>query len=95
MGLKKGILQEIEEQQIKMVWPCHANGRLLNCWTGSRMEPTGGKEGAADQSTHGRMALGKACKGETSRMTNVLIKSSGGRKLCLWVEKNCVPTEMF
>jgi hypothetical protein len=43
----------------------------------------GGKGAAADQSIHGRMGLGTACKGETSRVKNVLIESSGGTKLCL------------
>jgi hypothetical protein len=52
-----------------------------------------GKGGMADQSIHRRVGLGTAHKGETSRMKNVLIVSSGGRKLCLWVEENCVPTE--
>jgi hypothetical protein len=51
--------------------------------------------GAADQSIHGRMGLGTACKEETLRMKNVSIVSSEGRKLCLWVEKDCVPTEKF
>jgi hypothetical protein len=41
------------------------------------------------------MGLGTACKEETSRMKNVLIKSFGGKKLCLWVEENCVFTEKF
>jgi hypothetical protein len=45
-----------------------------------------GKGGTADQSIHGRMGLGTACKEETLRMRNVSIVSSGGRKLHLWVE---------
>jgi hypothetical protein len=49
-----------------------------------------GREAAADQSTRGRMGLGTACKAETSRMKNVSIESSGGRKLCFWVEENPV-----
>jgi hypothetical protein len=44
----------------------------------------------ADQLTHGRMGLGTACKKENSRMMNVSIKSSEGKKLCLWVEENCI-----
>jgi hypothetical protein len=48
-----------------------------------------------DQSIHGRMGLGTACKEETSRMKNVLILSSGGRKLCVWAEESCVCTEKF
>jgi hypothetical protein len=39
------------------------------------------------------MGLGTACKEEASRMKKVLSVSSGERKLCLWVEKNCVRTE--
>jgi hypothetical protein len=35
------------------------------------------------------MGLGTICKEETLRMKNVSIVSSGGRKLCLWVEENC------
>jgi hypothetical protein len=54
-----------------------------------------GKEGAADQSIHGRVGLGTACKGETLKMENVSIESSGGRKVCLWVEKNCIFKEKF
>jgi hypothetical protein len=41
MGLKKDMLQETDEQEIKMVWPHHTNRGLQNCWAGSRMEPTG------------------------------------------------------
>jgi hypothetical protein len=52
-----------------------------------------GKGGAADQSIHGRMGLGTAGKGETSRMKNVSIESSGGKELRLWVEENCVFSE--
>jgi hypothetical protein len=52
-----------------------------------------GKGGAADQSIHGRMGLGTVCKEEMLRMKNVSIMRSGGRKLHLWVEENCVPTE--
>jgi hypothetical protein len=52
-----------------------------------------GKGDAADQSVHGRMGLGTACKDETLRMNNVSIVSSGGRKLRLWVEENCVFTK--
>jgi hypothetical protein len=51
-----------------------------------------GKGGTPDQSVHGRMGLGTACKGEASRMKNVSIESSG-KKLCFWVEKNSVFTE--
>jgi hypothetical protein len=50
-----------------------------------------GKGGAADQSIHGTMGLGRA----TLRVKNVSIVSSGERKLCLWVEENCVFTEKF
>jgi hypothetical protein len=38
-----------------------------------------GKGGVADQSIHGRIRLGTACKGETSKMKNVSIESSGGK----------------
>jgi hypothetical protein len=36
------------------------------------------KGGVADQSVHGRMGLGAVYKGETSRMKNVSIMTSGG-----------------
>jgi hypothetical protein len=52
-----------------------------------------GKGGGADQSIHGRMGLWTACREETLMIKNVLIESSGGRKLCLWIEENCVPTK--
>jgi hypothetical protein len=39
------------------------------------------------------MGLGTAYREETLRMNNVLIKSFGGNKLCLWVEENCIFTE--
>jgi hypothetical protein len=42
-----------------------------------------------------RMGLGTAYKAETSKIENVSIKSSGRKKLCLWVEENCVFTEKF
>jgi hypothetical protein len=49
-----------------------------------------GKGGPADQSIHGRMGLGTACKEEALRMKNISIESSGGKKICLWVEENCI-----
>jgi hypothetical protein len=54
-----------------------------------------GKGGATDQSIHERMGVGTACKGEAPRMKNISIESSGGKKICLWVENNCVFTENF
>jgi hypothetical protein len=43
-----------------------------------------GKEGAADQSIHVRkMGLPTARNGEPSRMKNVSIESSGGKKMSL------------
>jgi hypothetical protein len=51
------------------------------------------KGGTADQSTHGKFGLGTVCKEETSRMRNVSIEIFRGKKLCLWVEENCVFTE--
>jgi hypothetical protein len=55
--------------------------------------PQGLRRRAADQSVHWRLGLRTACKGENLRMKNVSIGSSGGKKLCLWVEENYVPTE--
>jgi hypothetical protein len=90
VGMNKDVLQETEEHQLR--WYGHVMrmgdcriARLVAVWN-----PTGKKGGAADQSIHGGMGLGTACKGETLRMKNVSIESSGGRKVCLWVEKNCV-----
>jgi hypothetical protein len=59
------------------------------------MEPTGEKEARQTRPIHGRMGLGTACKGETVRMKNVSIESSGAKKICLWVEEKCVFTEKF
>jgi hypothetical protein len=70
------------------------NGELLNCkrlQNGTYRE----KRGAADWLIHGRMGLVTVCKEETSWMKTVSIVSSGGRKLCLWVEENCVLTEFI
>jgi hypothetical protein len=55
------------------------------------------KEGgdAADQSIYGRMRLRTEYKGKISRMKNVSTESSGRKKLCLWVEENCVFAEKF
>jgi hypothetical protein len=39
----------------------------------------------ADQSTHGKMGFGTACKEETSRNKK--------KKNCLWAEGNCVFTK--
>jgi hypothetical protein len=41
------------------------------------------------------MGLGTACKEEPSRMKNVSIERSGGKKLCLRVEEKCVFAEKF
>jgi hypothetical protein len=54
-----------------------------------------GKGAAAEQSARGRMGLGPACKEETSRIKNVHIKISGGKRLCRWFQKNYVYTEKF
>jgi hypothetical protein len=48
----------------------------------------------ADQSIHGMMGLVTACKEETLRM-NISVVSSGGRKLYLSFEENCVPAEII
>jgi hypothetical protein len=45
---------------------------------------------AADQSAHGRVRLGTACKEECFDQ-----KLWREKKLCLWVEENCVLTEEF
>jgi hypothetical protein len=43
MGMKKDVLQETEEQQLR--WSGHVMRiGLQNCWTGCRMEPAGGGE---------------------------------------------------
>jgi hypothetical protein len=54
-----------------------------------------GRGVAADPSTHGRMGLGTTCREETLKMKDVSIVSSGGKKLCLWIEENCVFTRKF
>jgi hypothetical protein len=94
MGLKKNILQDIEEQQLR--WyshPCEWRIAKLQDWLQNGTHS--GRGGSADQSIHRRMRLGTVCKEETLRMKSASIMSSGGRKLCLWVEENCVPTEKF
>jgi hypothetical protein len=89
MGMKKDILPEIEEQQLRWY------GLVLqmeDCRT-AKQDADGthrGKGGVANQSIHGRMGLGTGYKEETLRMKNVLIESSGVKTLCLWVEENCV-----
>jgi hypothetical protein len=50
-----------------------------------------GKGGAADQSVHGRMGLGTAFKGETPRMKNVSIESSGGKNYVFGLRKTVYP----
>jgi hypothetical protein len=55
-----------------------------------------GNGGATDQSIHGSVGLGTACKEETSRMKNGSIKSSVGKHyINLWVEEISVFTEKF
>jgi hypothetical protein len=54
-----------------------------------------GKEGTVDHSALGRIGLGTACKEETSRRKNGSIKNSGEKKLCLWVEENCIFPEKY
>jgi hypothetical protein len=41
------------------------------------------------------VGLGTACKEETSRMKNISIESSGGKKNVSWAEENCVFTGKF
>jgi hypothetical protein len=69
MGMKKDILQKIDEQQLR--WYGHVMrredcriARQVAAWTHR------GTGGAAAQSIHGRVGLGAACKGETLRMKN-------------------------
>jgi hypothetical protein len=78
MGMKKDILQEIEDS--------NSDGTATSCkWRTAELLDRlqngthGGKRGAADQSSHGRIGFRAACKAETSRMKNVLTKSSGGK----------------
>jgi hypothetical protein len=87
-GLKKDILQEIGEQQLR--WHGHVM-RMEDCKIARQVaewNPHGEQE-ARQISQY--MGLGTVCKEETLKMNNVFIVSSGGRKLCLWV----VPTEQF
>jgi hypothetical protein len=72
MRLKEGILQEIEERQLR--WYGHVI-RIENC----RMDPQGTRD-ATDQSTHEGMGLGTAGKAETLGMKNVSIERSGGKR---------------
>jgi hypothetical protein len=58
------------------------------------MEPTGEKEERQTSPIHGRMGLGTACKGETSRMKNVSIESYGAKKIMSRLRKT-VLTEKF
>jgi hypothetical protein len=89
MGMKKDILQEIEEQQLR--WYSHVM-QMEDCRIPIQVADWNphGKRGAADQSRHGRMGLWAASKEETSRMKDVSIESSRGKKFCLWVDKNCI-----
>jgi hypothetical protein len=94
MGMKKDILQEIEEQKLR----CYGHVvRMEGCRIARQVAECNpqGKGGAADHSIHGRMGLGTACKGETSWMKNVRIESSGRKRLYLWFEENCAFTEKF
>jgi hypothetical protein len=43
----------------------------------------------------GRTGIGTEFKEEMSKIKNVSIEGSGGRKLCLSIEKKCVYTEKF
>jgi hypothetical protein len=79
IGMKKGILQETEEQQLRWFGPCHANGGLQMSRHVAEWNPQG-KGGAAGQAIHGRMGSGTACKGET-RMKNVSIVISGAKTI--------------
>jgi hypothetical protein len=45
----------------------------------------------SSQSIHGRMGLWAVCRGETSRMKNVSIVSSGGRKNFFGLRKTVYP----
>jgi hypothetical protein len=86
IGLKKDILQEIEVQQLR--WYGHIM-RMEDCKItrhAAEWNPQE-KRGAADQSIHGRMGLGTACKEETSRMKNVSIESSGGKNYAFGLRK--------
>jgi hypothetical protein len=94
MGMKKDILKEIKySNEDGMATSCKwRTAELLDRVQNGTHK---GKEGIADQSTHGRMGLRTAYKEETSRMKNVSIKSSGEKNLHLWFKENCVFTEKF
>jgi hypothetical protein len=72
MGTKKDLLQETA---MSCEWTIAELLHRLQNGTHKR------KGGVGNQSVHGRMGLGTACKGETLRMKNVSIVSSGARKL--------------
>jgi hypothetical protein len=50
-----------------------------------------GTAGASDQSIHGRMGLGTACKEETLRMKNISIENSGWEKIVFGLRKSVYP----
>jgi hypothetical protein len=57
------------------------DGRTAEFLDGLQNGAHRGKGDSADQSTHGRMMLGTACKAETSRMKCVSLESSGRKRL--------------
>jgi hypothetical protein len=61
------------------------------------MKPHSGKVGAADQSVKymEEWDYKQHAKAENSTMNNLSIESSGGEKISIWVEENCVFTETF
>jgi hypothetical protein len=70
-GMKNDVLQKTEEQQLCKWRTAELLDRLQN---GTHR----GCVGVADQSTHGRMGLGAACKAETSRLKNISIENFAG-----------------
>jgi hypothetical protein len=61
---------------IKLARSRRAHGGLQHCWTGYR-----GEGGATHQAARGRMGFGTVCKAETSRVKNISIESSEGKKI--------------
>jgi hypothetical protein len=77
--MKRDVLQEIEEQQLK--WYGHVM-RMDDCRT-AREVAHWNPQGKRRRGRPGRMGLRTAYKEGISRMKNVLIERFGERKLCL------------
>jgi hypothetical protein len=93
MGMKKDILQEIGEHQLR--WLGHVM-RMEDCRIAKQVAECNpqGKRRCGRPVSAWKDGIRDSMQRRNLRMKNVSIESCGGKKICLWFEENGIHREI-